>query len=179
VITTRGGIYFTDFPYTPPPAGTPSLAPAVYYIPPGGKPMKIADGIDRPNGIQLSRDEKTLYVNNNSEWMLAFDINADGSVKNRRIFAHYEGLQKPANGGNPVSAADGLAIDNAGHIFAATNVGLQVYDDKGKYLGTITLSRVPQNLAFAGPDKKTLYIVGRGVAFKIAMLTEGFKGRPK
>ena len=36
-----------------------------------------------------------------------------------------------------------------------------------------------QSLAFAGPDKKTLYVVGRGVAFKVAMLTEGFKGRAK
>jgi gluconolactonase len=41
------------------------------------------------------------------------------------------------------------------------------------------LSRAPQNIAFAGPDKKTLYIVGRGSAFKVDLQTPGFKGRAK
>ena len=68
VVSTRGGIYFTEpgpnvTPGAPPPA-TPPLPPAVYYVAPGGKAMKVADGIERPNGIMLSRDEKTLYVNN-------------------------------------------------------------------------------------------------------------------
>jgi gluconolactonase len=41
------------------------------------------------------------------------------------------------------------------------------------------LSRAPQNIAFAGPGKKTLYVVGRGAAFKIPMVAEGFKDRAK
>jgi len=41
------------------------------------------------------------------------------------------------------------------------------------------VSRSPQNLAFAGPDKKTLYIVGRGAAYKVQMLAQGFQGRAK
>jgi gluconolactonase len=36
-----------------------------------------------------------------------------------------------------------------------------------------------QNIAFAGADKKTLYIVGRGSAWKVRLLAEGFKGRAK
>jgi hypothetical protein len=55
----------------------------------------------------------------------------------------------------------------------------KVFSAAGQHLGTIPLSRAPQNLAFAGADKKTLYIVGRGVAFKVRLLTEGFKGRAK
>jgi gluconolactonase len=46
-------------------------------------------------------------------------------------------------------------------------------------LGTIPLSRAPQNLAFAGPDKKTLYIVGRNAAWNVQMLSSGYKGRAK
>jgi gluconolactonase len=46
-------------------------------------------------------------------------------------------------------------------------------------LFTIPLSRAPQNLAFASPDKKTLYIVGRNAAWKIQMLSSGYKGRAK
>ena len=49
----------------------------------------------------------------------------------------------------------------------------------GKHLGTIPISRVPQNLAFAGTDKSTLYVVGRGAAYRVQMLSKGFAGRPK
>mgnify|MGYP003552407088 CR=1 FL=1 len=44
---------------------------------------------------------------------------------------------------------------------------------------TVPVSLQPQNIAFAGADKKTLYIVGRGAAFKVRVLTEGYKGRAK
>ena len=183
VVSTRGGIYFTEpgpnlTPGAPPPA-TPPLPPAVYYIAPGGKAIKVADGIERPNGIMLSRDEKTLYVNNsNGEYLLAFDIKPDGTAGNRRNFAKYQGGSKN-DSGVFVSGADGLAIDNDGRVYTATAAGVEVYDEKGTHLGTIPLSRAPQNIAFAGPDKKTLYIVGRGSAFKVDLLTPGFKGRAK
>ena len=140
--------------------------------------MKIAEGIERPNGIQLSRDEKTLYVNNTSgEYLLAFDIQPDGTVKNRRNFAKYEGVTKSATGVS--SGADGLAIDSQGRVYVATSTGVQVFSPQGQHLGTIPLSRAPQNLAFAGADKKTLYVVGRGAAFKIQMVAQGFKERAK
>jgi gluconolactonase len=183
VVSTRGGIYFTEpgpnvTPGAPPPA-TPPLPPAVYYLAPGGKAIKVAEGIERPNGIMLSRDEKTLYVNNsNGEHLLAFDIKPDGTLGNRRNFAKYQGGSKNASGVF-VSGADGLAIDNEGRVYTATAAGVEVYDEKGMHLGTIPLSRAPQNIAFAGPDKKTLYIVGRGSAFKVDLLTPGFKGRAK
>lgn len=150
----------------------------VYYIPPGGKAVKIADGIERPNGIMLSRDEKTLYVNNSSgEYLLAFDVRADGTVGNRRNFARYEGVTKTASG--IASGADGLALDTEGRLYAATSAGVLVFDAAGKHLGTIPFSRAPQNLAFAGPEKNVLYVVGRGAAFKVQMLAVGFKGRAK
>ncbi len=77
------------------------------------------------------------------------------------------------------SGADGLAIDDAGRIYAATSAGVEVFDANGAHLGTIPVSRAPQNIAFAGNDKKTLYIVGRGSAFKVDVETPGFKGRAK
>ena len=40
-----------------------------------------------------------------------------------------------------------------------------------------TSARRPQNLAFAGPDMKTLYIVGGGTDFKVQMLAQGIKSR--
>jgi gluconolactonase len=182
VVSTKGGVYFSEpgpnaTAGQPPPP--PPLAPAVYYVAPGGRTVRIAEGIERPNGIQLSPDEKTLYVNNtNGEYILAFDIAADGSVTNRRNFAKYANVTKtPAGAFN--SGADGLAIDAQGRVYAVANGGVQVFSPKGEHLGTIPVNPQPQNIAFAGADKKTLYIVGRGSAWKVRMLAEGFKGRAK
>jgi gluconolactonase len=180
VINKNGGAYFTVPSALAPKPGTPPPAhvPLVYYIPPGGKMMKVAEGIEFPNGVLLSRDERVLYVNNTrGEYMLAHDVQPDGTLTNRRNFGRYEGVTKTETG--VASGADGLAIDSEGRIYAATTVGVQVFGPDGKHLGTIPSSRPMQNLAFAGPDKKTLYVVGRGGAFKIQMLSQGFTGRAK
>jgi gluconolactonase len=182
VVDKKGGVYFSEpgpnaTPGQPPP--TPPLSPAVYYVPPGGKSIRIAEGIERPNGIQLSPDEKTLYVNNtNGEYVLAFDVKPDGTVGNRRNFAKYPSVATPAAGGFN-SGADGLAIDGSGRVYVVSTGGVHVFSPKGDLLGTIPLSLAGQNIAFAGPDKKTLYIVGRGSAFKVRLLAEGNKGRAK
>jgi gluconolactonase len=170
VVNKAGGIYFT----------APGTAPAVFYIPPGGAAIKVAEDVTNPNGIQLSRDEKTLYVNDTrGEYMLAFDIQPDGKLTNKRNFAQYQGVTKNDTG--VTSGADGIAVDNDGRVYAAINStgGVQVFSPEGKYLGTIPTSLGAQNIAFAGPDKKTLYIVGRGAAFKVQMLSQGFSGRAK
>ena len=179
VVDKKGGVYFTEpGPNATPGAPPPPLAPAVYYVPAGGRAMRVADGIERPNGIMLSRDEKTLFVNNTSgEYLLAFDIQPDGTVKNRRNFAKYQGANRTDTG--VTSGADGLAIDNDGRLYAATSAGVEVFSAEGQHLGTIPVSRAPQNIAFAGPNKKTLYIVGRGAAYKVRMLAQGFTGRAK
>lgn len=182
VVDKKGGVYFSEpGPNATPgqPAVAPPLSPAVYYVPPGGKSLRIAEGIGRPNGIQLSSDEKTLYVNDTAgEYLLAFDIKPDGTVGNRRNFAKYPTVNKtPAGAFN--SGADGLAIDNEGRVYCVSIGGVHVFSPKGELLGTIPLSLQGQNLAFAGADKKTLYIVGRGAAFKVRMLTAGFSGRAK
>jgi gluconolactonase len=52
-------------------------------------------------------------------------------------------------------------------------VGVQIFDPKGKYLGTIKLPRQPSNMAFAGADKKTLYITARQGLYRINMLSQG------
>jgi gluconolactonase len=160
------------------------LPPAVYYIRPGGRVIKIADGIERPNGITLSRDEKTLYVNNtNGVNMLAFDIQPGGSVRNRRNLGTYEGRsQIPNRLPGVMSGADGLTIDGEGRLYAVTPAGIEIFSPQGQHLGTIRMScggMDCQGLAFAGPEKKTLYIAGRGSLWKVDLLAKGFTGRAK
>jgi gluconolactonase len=175
-IDKKGGVYFSD------DLGIPDnmIRPAVYYVKPTGGVIKIADDIARPNGLILSPDERTLYVDDtNGDALRAFDIQADGSAKNERTFAMIsEGVRKTDTGGTN-SGADGAAIDGAGRLYVTTNAGVQVWGPKGEHLGTIPTPRTPQNLAFAGPDKKTLYVLGGNAVYKVQMLAEGYKGRPK
>ena len=187
VVDRQDGVYFTL-----------SNSGTVLYARPGAKVAKVyADPVERVNGIVLSRDEKTLYVATQSrvakttlsladlakdggEYILAFDVQPDGSVKNKRNFAKYEIVTQRPNGLPDVRfGGDGIAIDGADRVYAATAAGIQVFSREGKHLGTIPVSRNPNNLAFAGPDKKTLYIVARGAVYRVAMIAEGYKGRAK
>ena len=128
--------------------------------------------IDRDNNITA------FLENSNGSNGLAFDIKADGTVGNRRNFAKYPTTTKtPAGATN--SGADGLAIDNDGRVYVVSLGGVHVFGVKGDLLGTIPLSLAGQNIAFAGVDKKTLFIVGRGAAFKVRLLTAGYQGRAK
>ncbi len=75
--------------------------------------------------------------------------------------------------------ADGLAIDAQGRLYVASSEGIQIFSPKGEPLGVIALPKAPQNLAFAGKDKKTLYVVGRGAAYRISLLASGPTKRAK
>ena len=94
-------------------------------------------------------------------------MQSDGSLRNFRTFA-------TLIGGN----ADGLCIDADGRLYVAAG-GIQVFSPKGEHLGTMKTPLNPQAPAFAGADKKTLYVVGGGAVYKIAMLAQGIKGRAK
>src|SRR5258705_8608562 len=137
VADRKGGVYFSDLPQGPAPPGR--MAPAVYYIPPGSAPIRVADDIARPNGVQLSRDEKTLYVNDTGGiHAYAFDVLPDGRLANRRVFATYVGRDRsiPADA-DPVSSADGLAVDDDGRVYALTEAGIEVVSSRGEHLGAI------------------------------------------
>ncbi len=167
IVDSKGGIYFTD-PGPRPVA--PGRKAYVYYLPPGAKePRVIDDQITRPNGLTLTADGKTLFVDDTvGETVFAFDVRADGSVKNRRAFAHMHDVKAGTESG-----ADGMAIDRQDRIYVTSSTGLQVFDRKGQYLGTIRIPRQPANVAFAGPGKNTLYVTAREGLYRLTMLSQG------
>jgi gluconolactonase len=167
VADKKGGIYFTDplgSRFRPTPAGR--TKPLLFYIRPDGTLMKASEEVERPNGITLSPDEKTLYAANGPT-IAAFDVQPDGTLRNFRTFATLVG-------GN----ADSMCVDAEGRLYVAAG-GVQVFNPQGQHLGTIPTPLPPQAPAFAGPDKKTLYVVGRGAVYKIAMIAQGVQGRAK
>ncbi|MDD3352652.1 SMP-30/gluconolactonase/LRE family protein [Zoogloea sp.] len=182
VVDRKGTVYFTDSGVNPAATPQPDPAitakPAVYRVSPEYAIERLAADITRPNGIQLSPDEKTLYVANTAgEHVLAYDIAANGKLGPKREFARLEGFRQTDNG--PTSGADGLAVDAEGRLYVASNAGVQVFSSQGQALGIIPLPKRPQNLAFAGPGKKTLYVVGSGSAWHFPVLTAGHPGRVK
>jgi gluconolactonase len=80
----------------------------VYYLPAGAKePILIDDQNPRPNGLTLTLDGRTLLVDNTvGPVVFAFDVQSDGTVKNRRPFLQLQDI--PAD---KESGADGMAID--------------------------------------------------------------------
>ncbi len=172
-VDKKGTVYFT--------------VGGAYYVRPGGMVMSLGENI-RANGIILSPDEKTLYVTNGNT-VLTFDIQPAGPVSNRRDFAKLES-----------GSGDGMTVDASGRLYVTAQAGgVQVFNPDGKYAGTIPTPRNAISVAFSGPDKKSLYIVGSGALgpdgkefetpqgvrnnaktiYKIPMLSEGFKGRAK
>jgi gluconolactonase len=195
VVASNGGVYFTDpgltagqteelvERYGGTPLG-PRLPPAVYYIAPGQAPVMIEDNMIRPNGIQLSRNETTLYVSDsNGDHVIAWDIQPDGLVENRREFGTLQGRSNRDNGlGGIKTFADGMAVDNDDRLYVATGGGIEVLNTQGEHLGIIAVRCLPrdcQNLAFGGPTRQTLYIAGAGSLYKVEMIAGGLTTRAK
>jgi len=165
VIDKKDGIYFTL------PSDKPS---AVYYLPAGGQPTKVGEA-PGAHGIQLSPDEKALYsADSGGDHLVVFDVQPDGKLTNKRTFGPYEGLN-----GAKESHADGIAVDSEGRIYVGIQPGVQVFSKDGKSLGLIPTSQRPQNLAFGGPDKKTLWVATPSCLFSVQMLAKGYTGRAK
>ena len=167
---SKGGIYFSDPGKRP---LTPGHKAYTYYLPAGSKtPRELDSQITRPNGITLTNDEKTLIVDDTvGEVVYAFDVNKDGSVKNKRLFTKVHDIPPGKESG-----ADGIAIDRADRLFVACVNGVQVFDRKGAYLGIIQVPGQATNIAFGGPQKRTLYITSRdGGLYSLQTLTEGPK----
>jgi gluconolactonase len=195
IVAKNGGIYFTDPGLTKQQADDlvkryggkplgPRLPPAVYYIPPGGAPVKIEDKLIRPNGVQLSRDETKLYVgDSNGDRVIAWDIRPNGLVENRREFGTLKGRSSRDNGlGGILTFADGMAVDNDDRLYVATGSGVEVFSPQGQHLGIIPVRCPPadcQNIAFSGPMKQTLYIGGAGSLYKVEMIARGLTTRSK
>jgi sugar lactone lactonase YvrE len=135
-------------------------------------------GLVGVNGIILSRDEKTLYVTNGGV-VLAFDVQADGSLTNLREFGMLRGGQ----------AGDGSAIDEQGRLYVATGASVDVFAPDGQFLGSIAGPQGLHGTAFGGRDKKTLFGIvfygdwgtpsARNRVIAIPTIAQGYTGRAK
>jgi len=151
-VSSTGHIYFTDPDYQLGRRPKETGVTGVYWVKPDGSVTVVDDKLDKPNGISLSPDERTLYVASADGSVWAYGIDTD-KPKNRRKFAEVDG-------------PDGMAVDCAGNLYVTSHGPgkLEVFAPSGKKLATIDVAPKTTNAAFGGPERKTLYITaGTGV----------------
>jgi sugar lactone lactonase YvrE len=188
-IRSDGAVYFTD----PHPSGRTARwgqeRPAeldfngVYLLPAGSDAPVLLARFEFPNGICLSPDERTLYANDTKRMQVsAFDVHPDGTATGERVFLVEEGEMEFDAGGAPILGddtgfPDGMKCDEHGNLYCTGPGGVWVVTPAGEHLGTIPTPVFASNLAFGGPEGRTLYITvagGRpGSVYRIELAVRG------
>ena len=161
-----GTIYFTDPPYGIQPNQQELDFQGVFRVDPLGEISLIADDFDRPNGIVLSPDEKTLYVADTAtEQVRSFDVQPGGEALGGAVFVDLKSdLQ-----GNP----DGMAIDVFGDLYVTGGGGVRVVTPAGAVLGTIMVPGGVTNCTFGDPDGMALFLTAPPNVYRIRLKVKG------
>ncbi len=183
VYRSDGSLYFTDPPYglrtqkdTDPEKDL--KVNGVYRIP-HALEQKSADhasselhllisDLPRPNGIAFSSDEKYLYVDNSEPkkiWM-RYRVQPDGSLTDAKLFYDATSDSRPG-------APDGMKVDEKGNVYSTGPGGVWIFSPEGKPLGTIVMPEKAANVAWGGPDRKTLYITASTSIYRIQLMIAG------
>ena len=174
VYRSDGALYFTD-----PPFGLPKVFDDPYkelpfsgvYCVKDNQVTLVGTDLDAPNGLALSQDEKTLYVNNwndKRKVILRYDVNPDCTLSNSRLF--FDMTHAPGS-----DALDGLKVDQKGNVYSTGPGGLWIISPEGKHLGLIKGPEDPHNMAWGDDDGKTLYITALTGIYRIRMNIPGVR----
>lgn len=159
VYHSNGNLYFTDPIY-----GLPNRAEdarreldfcGVYLLRPNGEVVLLTKEFERPNGIALSPDERTLYVaqsDNEAPVWRSFPVGADGTLGESALFFNAKPFKKDGVG-NP----DGMTVDQQGNLWATGPAGVYVFSPEGDLLGRLEMGEHASNCAW-GDDGSTLYM---------------------
>ncbi len=190
-VDSRGRIWFTDPYYGTDRQHLEMDVEGVYRIDTDGKVTRVLTQkeLDRPNGIAVTPDARTLYVidshprpgGNRKVW--AFDLDAGGAPGKRRPVYDFS----PGRGG------DGMRLDTQGNLWVAAGIsvkrgpgetlenppGVYVISPQGTLLGRIPVpENLITNLAFGGPDRKTLYVTAGKTLYRMPVNVAGYAVYP-
>jgi gluconolactonase len=187
VVDGKGRIWFTDPYYGPDRSHLEMDVEGVYRIEPDGKVARVLTQkeIQRPNGLAITADNKTLYVvdshpkpgGNRKIW--AFDVADNGDLGKQRLVHDFG----KGRGG------DGMRLDSKGNLWVAAGIsvlrgpgetldnppGVYVISSQGKLLGRIPIpENLITNLAFGGPERKTLFVTAGKTVYQIPVQVSGY-----
>lgn len=164
VLRSDGTIYFTD-PGWQSPVPEPQAARRAYRVAPDGAVEVIPGTPDRPNGIALTADERTLFVTG-TDGLRRYDLNEDGTL---------------ASGAMNVDAVsgglDGLGLDCAGNLYVTGNDEVVVLDPALTRIGALAAPGAT-NVAFGGDDRRTLFVTALGASAGLSSVTLNVPGYP-
>lgn len=153
-VNVKGDLYVTD-----------TANKKVWFVPRGGKPRVVDEGIDAPNGVLLSPDQTLLYVSDYSgqlSWV--FQIQPDGSLTHKQKYFYVHMADAATRSGS-----DGMAVDTDGRVYIATPLGVQVFDQIGKCHAIISAPQPTaslSNVEFGGPNMDEMYVTNGDKVFK-------------
>lgn len=166
VVRHDGAIYFTDPKYgrveyygVPRPQELPFQG--VYRLDPTLRSVHLlADDFGQPNGLCFTHDERHLLVNDTERGHIRmFDIAADGTLANGRIWAETTGEGQ--------GAPDGMKIDRLGNVYCCGPGGIHVFDPDAKCLGVIRTPEYVANFCWGDADYRSLFITASTSLYRI------------
>ena len=142
---------------------------SVYRFDPANGPLGRMADFEQPNGLGFSPDGRMLYVSDTSRSLgevpgmtagptheiEAFDVGADGTLSNRRLFCH-------ADHGFP----DGFVVDRRGWVWTSAGDGVHIWSPDRRKLGFIPFSVVGRNLTFGGADGRRLFMAATDACWR-------------
>lgn len=190
-VDVRGRIFFTD-PCYGDRSQMEMTIEGVYRIDLDGRVVRILQqpDVERPNGLAVTQDCKRLYVvdscptpgGNRKIW--SFDLDDEGNPKAHRLVYDFA----PGRGG------DGMRLDTDGNLYVAAGIlrprhghettdvppGIYIITPQGELRGRIPVAEdVLTNLAFGGPDGRTLYVTAGKTLFTTRVDTPGQVAWPR
>ncbi len=172
VYRSDGALYFTDPPfglpgvYDDPRKETPFCG--VYRLDERGLHLLVSD-LKGPNGLAFNHKETHLYVGDWDEShkvVTRYPVLADGTLGPGETFAD---LTTEAG----EEAIDGVKVDASGNVFICGPGGLWIFAADGTKLGFLRNTEPPHNIAFGGPDGRTLYMACHTGIYRIRLTTRG------
>jgi len=162
-IDAKGNVYFTDPIYCGSEKREIDFEGVFLVSPQGGVTLATRD-VQKPNGILVSPDGRTVYVaDTNSDpkgnhHLVAFRVQADGTLADKRLLHDFGPGRRPI---------DGMAMDVDGNLYATggtgDRAGLYVFGPNGEHLAFVKMPGDPTNAAFGGSaEPTTLYLTGQG-----------------
>jgi gluconolactonase len=187
VTDAKGRVWFTDPYYGEDLASLEMGVEGVYRIDPDGSVHRVLGQptIERPNGLALTPDGRTLYLvdshgrpgGNRKIW--AFEVSDAGALGGQRLVFDFgrgrggDGVRLDERGNLWVAA--GIAIPRHGGETTDVPPGIYVITPQGKLLGRVPIPEdLCTNLAFGGPDRKTIYVTAGKTIYRVPVTVAGW-----
>ena len=153
VVDKLGRAYIGNFGFDL-AANMPVEPAEIVLVTPDGNARIVAEELFFPNGTVITPDDRTLIVAETwGNCLTAFDIEPDGTLKNRRIWARL-----------PNVYPDGICLDAEGAIWVAAPYPGEVMrvQEGGNITHRLSVATKPYACMLGGPERRTLFVCTAG-----------------